>query len=303
MRTFLTLHIVLVFLNLSNAFGSDGASSIGFDDLPSKYKLSVSPDSPLPALNLDVVNPHATVPSERLSSWCPETIQEKGYMTIHGCDFLNHTWMGFSERFPGFNSVDLSEEGSQKFYFSGLWDHLCLSASLVNKDKYACWGEYGLVLDIPPSLILATYPKDATTMTHDRLIREHIPYGRDPSEFFKEYLIECPSLHHTYEMSESGCGSYRVFAPGESEDSHPFMTPDEMIVRGRSDEHNELKIVPKWGGSFIKIRGFWYLDVDIGKGMMRKEPPSFSVIEELKQVARDLGIDLIKLSTQEKVML
>src|SRR5262249_11768696 len=153
---------------------------------------------------------------------------------------------------------------SQKSYFTGLWESLWLSASLVNPHKFPAVGSYGVILDIPPQLILKTYQLDSTTPVHSDLM-ERASRGEDLNQFVRDYIVHSGCWNSTMVTDEHGGPiPKRIYAPGETDDSPHFMTPDEMITRGRPLKHNEIKFVPKGIDKGIEYRiglsGIWYRD-------------------------------------------
>jgi hypothetical protein len=225
-------------------------------------------------------------------------------MIVMGLDFLNFTPDGFINQYPGYLKVaDKNLEDFKPFYFAGLWSSLWLSASLVNPTKYPVVNTYGVVLEIPPQLIVATYQLDSTTPKHSDLLQKI-----EKREDLYEFIEECLSWEGTYnyemytEIKENGemeFKSRRIFANGESEDSHPFMTPEEMIGRGRPYAHHELKFLPqaiyKNQKYEVKLVALWYKDLPYGHPMARTIADEETVIK-LKNIAVELNLSLLPLS-------
>lgn len=267
--------------------------------MPREYQCDYELLKPLPSLNLDIISPHEDVPSDRLDSWKPKEVASQGFMIVMGLNFLNFDSDGFKRLVPGHIGIEAVMTETQKpFYFAGLWNSLWLSASLVSKTKYPTAGSYGIVLEIPPQLILKTYQLDSTTMTHSALVEKGLS-GADINQVAKNHL-DHDGVYNSEMIFESNVmGSRRIFADGETIDSHPFMTPKEMIGRGRQFEHNEIKFIPKarYQGKCYetKISGIWYKDKLWGN-MMQSPVLDYATIIQLREISNDLGIELIPLS-------
>lgn len=313
------LFILLFLSNVSSSMENTYKTYSSADELPIAYQHPGCAQKPDPiALNLDQIQPHKEVPQERLDSWQPETLKKKGFRTIIGCSFLSFSESGFFSAYPDrFNEIkNASSEPNKSFYVSGFWYTSWLSASLVNQEKHPTCGNYGFILDIPPQLILKTYQLDSTTPMHKDLI-EKKQWGKNIHEFVADYL-KFPGCFNTRMDLSLPEGFVRIFADGENADSHPFMTPDEMIVRGRPNEHNEIKFVPNGmshGQEYkTSITGLWYKDeldaptaasdwidgqfvhLNFDQQKERHKINIAKLLPELQEVAEDLRLPLVKLT-------
>lgn len=274
-----------------------------YKSMPLEYQPPIEKLKKLPRLDLDKINAHAGVSLERLNSWESDKLRQGNFMLIQGINFLDFSSSGFMESFTDYFKLNGDVFNDKAFYFLGLWKCLWLSCSLVHPTKFPACGNYGIVLEIPPQLILKTYQLDSTTPVNSELMHK-VKNGEDLNRYVGDYLA-CPGCFNSVmEMDESGMPtSRRVFAEGESEDSNAFMTPEEMIKRGRLLEHNEIKFVPKGkyqGKKYnVRIVGLWYTDIPRGTGMCSIPATSEDILVKLRLVAADLSIDLLPLSQRK----
>ncbi len=281
------------------AAAASSAAVAGYDSnesLPEEYRHRYVNKIPPMRIDLDKLDSFDGVPEDRLHQWSNDNLEQKGFMVVHASNFLGHNENGFISLYPDRFEVtkETSTTPDKKYFISGLWESSLLSASLVNKDKYPVAGIYGLILKIPPELIIRTYQLDSTTYTHGQL-KEIIK--AENIKDIEKYLKE--SLELSVYNAEMGVG--RIFAPGETEDSPDFMTPEEMISRGRPYEHNEVKFVPvgKYKGIDyrVQIKGIFYKDRKFNEpGIMELDLPTEEEIAALLEVGRELGLPVVPLS-------
>ena len=299
------------FLSITLVLSISCAMAGGYTDaeqLPMNYRHSFTQKENVPHIDMTQLHHHQDVPNDRLSQWNPENLRQSGFMTLIGVNFLNFSQRGFAQQYGHkykCNSSDSYDETPDSHYFlSGFWDAVWLSGSLVNVEKYPACGTYGLVLDIPPQLILKTFQLDSTTLTHGDVINRYTTTA-ELTENAKNFLsyegYYNSRMVSTYD--EKGMlmpHAERIYAPGETKDSPTFMTPGEMITRGRPNEHNELKFIPKayYGGATysVKITGFWYQDEDRPGGMFVRQKLDDATLRQLKTIANDLELPLLPLS-------
>jgi hypothetical protein len=313
-RKLLVLFVTLCPLHSIGATASSTVRSM--DDLPPAYHHLMTRSASGYQIDLDRLNHLEKVDEERLDSWSLENLNKGNFLIVQGINFLEHTYEGFygrwKDRFEPLESIAVPDD-SKPYMFSGFWEPIWASASLVNPSKYPTAGSYGVVLDIPPPLIVATYQLDSTTLTHSDIFgkdaRDPIPDETDLTDHIKKYMLEYPGCYNSemfcYRDDEGNVqsGSKRIYAEGETDDSPAFMTPNEMITRGRPKEHNEIKYVPRGrykGEDYaVGIKGIWYVDKPSGEGMMRKEPLDSSRLAQLNLIARQLNIDLVPISQED----
>jgi hypothetical protein len=235
------------------------------DQLPPDYKLEINSIKPIPYLNLDRVSPLKDVPQHILESWEPSNLKLKKYMIVKSMNFLDYSLEGFNLNFKDY-LVGEKANSSKPYYFSAFWNVIWDSAELILSTRHFDGG-YGVILEIPPQLILETYPEDTATLPHGGLLNR-IREGGDVDEIVTS-ISSWSRVHF------------------------PFLTPDDMITNTRG--RNEIKFVHKGiyeGKEYrVKITGLFYRAIpDSADRVIDSE-----TIEKLQMIARELNIPLIPL--------
>ncbi len=297
------IHYILILLLSQVCVASEFSQQ---DKLPESYQSSHKLKSKPVRITLDKIGHLDGVEQPRQLSWDSNNLTAGNLLIVQGIHFLEHSESGLLNYFPKYYKTPhkpLIDTPSTQYYFSGFWNAAWNSASLVSPKKRAAASYYGVVLEIPVQLILKTYQLDSTTPMHSELISASKGEQSAIDQFVTNYLKN-PGCRNSrmYEDETGDFQSERVFAPGETIHSHPFMTPEEMITRGRLFEHNEIKYAPvgvyKGVEYRVKIKGIFYKDTEFGKGMvMGYQATPKTTVNKLSIVSNETGLPLYPFST------
>jgi hypothetical protein len=249
-------------------------------------------------IDLSFIRQKYPVSAATVNEWKTKSLVSKKCIIFHAIDFLEFDINRLLDEYSDFfvkpsNSEVLTDE---KAYFNTLWDKGVLSVSLVCADAPFVAGKYGLILEVPPQLILRTYTSDAVTPRPGS-------YFRNDYEAINEFL------------EKSIINGYAGNNPHAYDKQLHTILPLEELRRITKDKemYNEIVIAPRGrlnGKLFeIKLIGFLINDpsmkqeFSIPSGHPKDEPfpgkPKYSnaeTVRKIKEISLRLNLPILSLS-------
>ncbi len=272
--------------------------------IPPKYSLeNLRKDSWV--MDLSFIKKKYPISLATEQEWSTKSLLANKCFIYHGIDFLEFDIDRVLEEYSSFFNRPSELVAGDKAYFSSLWDRGVLSTSLVCADTPFAAGNYGLILDVPPQLIIRTYTSDAVTSGGGG-IRQYRNSPEELNNFLDMHVIN----------SYGGVNPHQY----DKQSSTPLIPVTELrSITQMNKGHNEVFIAPRGmveGKPFeIKIIGIFINDhamqteFSLPPQWPKDQPfpgqPKHSNAEKLrmlKEIASEVKLPILKQSNLNKDM-
>ena len=270
--------------------------------IPPKYSLeNLRKDSW--AMDLSFIKKKYPISLATEQEWSTKSLLANKCFIYHGIDFLNFDIdRVLTEYSYAFDKPSKLVSG-EKAYFGSLWDRGVLSTSLVCEEAPFAAGNYGLILEVPPQLIIRTYTSDAVT-TGGSNLQQYSNNAEGLNNYLDKYVLN----------SYAGIKPH----PYDKQSALPLIPVSELRnITQKNASYNEVFIAPRGmvdGKLFeMKIIGFFIDDqamqteFSIPPQWPKDQPfpgqPKYTNADKvrmLKEIASEFKIPIIEKSTLGK---
>ena len=272
--------------------------------IPPKYSLEdLRKDSW--AIDLSDIKKKYPISSATEQEWNTKSLLANKCFIYHGIDFLEFDIDRVLTEYSSFFDKPSKLVSGDKAYFGSLWDRGVLSTSLVCGEAPFAAGKYGLILDVPPQLIIRTYTSDAVT-TGGSGLRQYRNNPEEMSNYLDKYVIN----------SYAGKNPHYY----DKQTGTPIIPPMELrSITQQNKGHNEVFIAPRGivDGKLFEMKIIGFLVNDHAMQIEFSPPTGWpkdqhfpgqpkhtntEALEMLKKIAYEVKLPIIEQSTLIKDM-
>lgn len=289
-------------INTNTISTQNSMNGVTPDTLPPKYSLEKYRKDVWP-LDLTLIKEKYPVDRTIKKEWQPKSLLKQNCMIVTGSNFFEFDPNKEVKNFSLFFNAPSKKLSEEKGYFSTLWDRGLMSASLICTNSPYAAADYGLILSVPPELILRTYTSDAVTSGGKLLYQYKSKSPEELEEYLDKYAMNSYAgrTPHLYDMQL---------------DMPIIPLNDLRGITQNNQSHNEIYIAPR---GVIKNKQFkmQVIGFFVNTEAMKKEfsppkgwpkeqsfpgQPKYTNVEKmnkLKKVAADLNLPIVRVDHLE----